>query len=249
RATTTREVSPYETAFSGFVFKVQANMDPHHRDRIAFLRVCSGRFERGLKVRHQRIGREVRLTNATTFHAQDRGGVEAAYPGDIIGIPNHGTIRVGDTFTEGEDLRFVGLPLFAPEHFRRVRVENALRAKQLEKGLRHLTEEGSIQLYRPLLSNDYVLGAVGPLQFDVVATRLANEYGVEVIMDPLPYAASRWVESDDRAALAAFTERMGHSLARDSEGKLAYLAESEWWLNRAKQDWPALEFRSTTEVL
>ena len=249
RATTTREVSPYETAFSGFVFKVQANMDPHHRDRIAFLRVCSGRFERGLKVRHQRIGRDVRLANATAFLAQDRGGVEAAYPGDIIGIPNHGTIRVGDTFTEGESLRFVGLPSFAPEHFRRVRVENALRAKQLEKGLRHLTEEGSIQLYRPLLSNDYVLGAVGPLQFDVVAQRLANEYGVDALLDPQPYRLARWVESEDDEALQAFERRQAPSLARDAEGKLAFLSESEFWLDRAKQDWPRLQFRSTIETV
>ncbi len=249
RATTTRTVSPYETAFSGFVFKVQANMDPNHRDRIAFLRICSGRFERGLKVRHARIGRDVRLSNATAFFAQDRGGVEAAYPGDIIGIANHGTIRVGDTFSEGEDLQFVGLPSFAPDHFRRVRVENALRAKQLEKGLRHLTEEGTIQLYRPLTTNDYVLGAVGPLQFDVVATRLDREYDVDVRMDMLPYKVARWVEGDDAETLKRFERRQASSLARDAEGKLAFLGESAFWLDRAQQDWPELTFRSTIEVL
>ena len=244
----TREVSPYEPAFTGFVFKVQANMDPNHRDRVAFLRICSGRFERGMKVRHDRLGREVRLANATAFLAQDREGVEAAYAGDIIGIPNHGTVRVGDTFTEGEDLRFVGLPSFAPEYFRRVRVENALRAKQLEKGLRHLTEEGTIQLYRPLATNDYVLGAVGPLQFDVVATRLEREYGVETVMDPLPYQLSRWVEGGDREALVAFERRQRNHLARDAEGRLAFLAESAFWLQRAEEDWPQLAFRSTTEL-
>ena len=248
RATTAREVSPYEAAFSGFVFKVQANMDPNHRDRIAFLRVCSGRFERGMKVRHQRIERDVRLANATAFLAQNRGGVEAAYPGDIIGIPNHGTIRVGDSFSEGEAFRFVGLPSFAPEHFRRVRVENALRAKQLEKGLYHLTEEGSIQLFRPLTSNDYLLGAVGPLQFDVVAQRLANEYGVDALFDSQPYELARWVEAGDAERLKAFERREANQLARDAEGRLVFLGRSAFWLQQTEKDWPELRFRSTVEM-
>ena len=244
-----RTVSPLEEPFSGVVFKVQANMDRNHRDRIAFVRICSGRFERGIKLRHDRLGREFRVANASTFLARERDGVEYAYAGDIIGIPNHGTIRVGDTFTEGEAFRFIGIPSFAPEFFRRVRVDNALRMKQLEKGLRHLTEEGTIQLYRPLLSNDYVLGAVGQLQFDVVAQRLAGEYGVEVTTVPLPYATSRWVRSDDRREMEAFRQKFAAALASDAEGKLAYLAESEWRLGRTMEDWPKIEFHSATEML
>ncbi|MFT5514041.1 MAG: peptide chain release factor 3 [Rhodothermales bacterium] len=246
---TARTVSPLEEAFSGVVFKVQANMDRNHRDRIAFLRVCSGRFERGIKLRHDRLGRDMRVANASTFFAGERSGIEFAYPGDIIGIPNHGTIRVGDTFTEGEPFRFTGIPSFAPEFFRKVRVGNALRMKQLEKGLRHLTEEGSIQLYRPVLSNDYVLGAVGQLQFEVVAERLSSEYGVEVSLDSLPYKASRWIQSSNKAALAAFTKKFAGSLAEDSEGKLAYMAESEWKMGYTMQHEPDIEFLSAIEML
>lgn len=248
-AGTQRSVLPVEEPFSGVVFKIQANIDRNHRDRMAFLRVCSGRFERGIKLRHDRLGRDMRVSNASTFFAGEREGIDDAFAGDIIGIPNHGTIRVGDTFTEGESFRFTGIPSFAPEFFRKVRVENALRMKQLEKGLRHLTEEGTIQVYRPLLTNDYVLGAVGVLQFDVVAQRLADEYGVDVTMSALPYQVSRWVECADKAKLAEFTRRKATSLAKDSEDKLAYLAENEWWLNRTMGEWPGVEFLSATEML
>ncbi len=167
RPTTTRMVSPLEETFSGFVFKIQANMDLAHRDRIAFFRICSGKFTRGMKVFHHRIGREIVISNATIFMAQDRTNVEEAWPGDIIGIHNHGTIRIGDTFSEGEPLQFTGIPNFAPEHFRRVRVKNSLKIKQLRKGLAQLSEEGAVQVFRPLFGNDYILGAVGVLQFDV----------------------------------------------------------------------------------
>ncbi|MDP2838615.1 MAG: peptide chain release factor 3, partial [Syntrophales bacterium] len=172
RPTTARMVSPLEEAFSGFVFKIQANMDLAHRDRIAFFRICSGKFTRGMKVFHHRIGREIVLSNATIFMAQDRTNVEEAWPGDIIGIHNHGTIQIGDTFTEGEILQFTGIPNFAPEHFRRVRVKNSLKIKQLQKGLAQLSEEGAVQVFRPLFGNDYILGAVGILQFDVTMARL-----------------------------------------------------------------------------
>jgi peptide chain release factor 3 len=244
-----RTVSPGEEPFTGVVFKIQANMDKNHRDRIAFVRVCSGRFERGIKLRHQRLERDLRVPNASTFFAGAREGVDHAFAGDIIGIPNHGTIRVGDTFTEGEPFRFIGVPSFAPEFFRKVRVDNALRMKQLDKGLRHLTEEGTIQLYRPLLSNDYVLGAVGVLQFEVVAQRLATEYGVEVRLDSLSYTASRWVDCADQNELESFRKKEASTLALDAEGKLAYLASSDWWLNRMKQNWPKIEFLSATEMV
>jgi peptide chain release factor 3 len=247
RATLTRIVSPNEPQFSGVVFKIQANMDPNHRDRMAFLRICSGKFERGVKARHPRLGREVRLNNATIFLAQDRDGVEEAYAGDIIGIPNHGLFRIGDTVSAGEDLRFTGIPSFAAEHFRRARIENALRAKQLEKGLRHLSEEGAIQFYRPLLTSDYVLGAVGPLQFDVVASRLQAEYGVEVRLESLPYGAVRWVVCDDPATLERLRRMEVARLAQDADGDLVYLAESAFWMERAQEKWEDVRFTATKE--
>src|SRR3972149_3432716 len=184
RAAVERIVSPYEQPFTGFAFKIQANMDPALRDRIAFIRICSSRFTRGMRVMHHRIGKEMILSNATIFMAQDRTNVEEAFSGDIIGIHNHGTIKIGDTFTEKEPLKFTGIPSFAPEHFRRVILKNPLRVKQLQKGLEQLTEEGAVQVFRPVTSNDYVLGAVGALQFDVTMARLRDEYGAEDAYEP-----------------------------------------------------------------
>ncbi len=247
RNTTTRQISPYEPTFTGMVFKIQANMDPNHRDRMAFMRVCSGRFERGMKMRHHRRKQDVRIANATMFVAQDREGVEHAFPGDIIGIPNHGTIRIGDTFSDKEPLQFTGIPSFAPEHFRKARLENAFRAKHLEKGLMHLVEEGAIQVFRPAFGSDFILGAVGPLQFDVVKTRLATEYNVDVRLDPMPYNAARWIESDDAEELKRFVARQERNIVRDVDGTHVYLAENEWWVGRMMQDWPKLRFRSTRE--
>ena len=245
--TTTREVSPYEEAFTGFVFKIQANMDPAHRDRIAFMRVCSGTFERGMKVRHHRIGKEVNLSNATIFMAQDRTNVEEAFPGDIIGLHNHGTIKIGDTFSDREPLKFTGIPSFAPEHFRRVRLKNPLKTKQLEKGLLQLAEEGAVQLFRPLISSDYILGAVGVLQFDVIVSRLQNEYGVEALYEGVEYATARWVECEDRKLLAEFEKKNQGALAHDAEGNLAYLASSEWRLGNTMEQWPQVTFHKTRE--
>jgi len=247
RPTTTRIVSPLEEAFSGFVFKIQANMDLAHRDRIAFFRICSGRFMRGMKAFHHRLGREIVLANATIFMAQDRTNCEEAYPGDIIGIHNHGTIRTGDTFTEGEPLQFTGIPNFAPERFRRVRVKNSLKIKQLQKGLEQLSEEGAVQVFRPLIDNDYILGAVGVLQFDVTMARLKTEYGVDASYEPADYAAARWVECDDRKMLAEFEKKCRANLALDADGRLAYLAASEWRLGFVMEDWPDIAFRKTRE--
>ncbi len=176
RNTASRAVAPDENKFSGFVFKIQANMDPKHRDRIAFLRVCSGRFERGMKIKQVSTGKQLAVNNAITFMAQDRTTMDEAYSGDIIGIPNHGTVKLGDTFTEGEDLKFIGIPSFAPEFFRRARLKNPLKMKQLQKGLHQLAEEGASQLFRPLMSNDLILGAVGILQFDVVWRRRRHRW-------------------------------------------------------------------------
>ncbi|KIH77990.1 bacterial peptide chain release factor 3 (bRF-3) [Geoalkalibacter ferrihydriticus] len=247
RATETREVSPYEDQFSGFVFKIQANMDPAHRDRIAFLRVCSGKFTRGMKVRHHRIGKDVNLSNATIFMAQDRANVEEAYPGDIIGIHNHGTIKVGDTFSDKEPLKFTGIPSFAPEHFRRVRLKNPLKAKQLQKGLLQLSEEGAVQVFRSLFGSDFILGAVGVLQFDVTMARLKDEYGVDAVYEGVDYATARWVACEDRKKLEEFEKRNQTNLAWDSEENLTYLASSEWRLNYVAEQWPGVEFLKTRE--
>jgi peptide chain release factor 3 len=247
RPTLTRTVFPQEEAFSGFVFKIQANMDLAHRDRIAFFRICSGKFTRGMKVFHHRIGREIVLSNATIFMAQDRTNVEEAFPGDIIGIHNHGTIQIGDTFTAGEPLRFTGIPNFAPEHFRRLRVKNSLKVKQLQKGLAQLSEEGAVQVFRPLIGNDYILGAVGVLQFDVTMARLKTEYGVEASTEQIDYAAARWIACDDKQRLAEFEKKCQANLARDAGGHLTYLASSEWRLGFIMEEWLDIEFRKTRE--
>ncbi len=247
RFATTRDVSPYEDAFSGFVFKIQANMDPAHRDRIAFLRVCSGTFRRGMKAMHHRIGKEVSIANATIFMSQDRTNVEEAYPGDVIGIHNHGTIKIGDTFTESEPLKFTGIPNFAPENFRRIRLKNPMKSKQLQKGLVQLSEEGAVQVFQPLGKSDYILGAVGVLQFDVTAERLRTEYGADTVLEDTPYAVARWVTCDDKNRLKEFEAKNIHSLALDAEGRPAFLAASEYRLELCMENWPDVTFHKTQE--
>ncbi len=248
RVAVSREVSPYEKSFSGFAFKIQANMNPAHRDRIAFVRICSGKFRRGMKVVHHRIGKEVALANATIFMAQDRDNVAEAFPGDIIGIHNHGTIKIGDTFSEKELLQFTGIPNFAPEHFRRVRLKNPMKAKHLQKGLAQLAEEGAVQVFRPLMGNDYILGAVGILQFDVTMARLKAEYGVDAIYEPVNYAVARWIECGDSKKLAEFEKKNTANLARDSQGSLSYLTTSEFQLNYCMEEWPAVAFYKTRDI-
>jgi len=248
RASVSREVSPYEKSFSGFAFKIQANMNPAHRDRIAFVRICSGKFRRGMKVMHHRIGKEVALANATIFMAQGRDNVTEAFPGDIIGIHNHGTIKIGDTFSEKELLKFTGIPNFAPEHFRRVRLKNPLKTKHLQKGLTQLAEEGTVQVFRPLTGNDYILGAVGVLQFDVTMARLKAEYGVDAIYEPVNLSVARWIECDDRKKLAEFEKKNTSNLARDSQGSLSFLTTSEFQLNYCMEEWPEVEFYKTRDI-
>ncbi len=247
RPTMTRDVSPYEDAFSGFVFKIQANMNPAHRDRTAFLRVCSGKFRRGMRVVHHRIGKEIAIANATIFMAQDRANVEEAYPGDIIGINNHGTIKIGDTFTEKEPLKFIGIPSFAPEHFRSVRLKNPMKAKQLQKGLAQLAEEGAVQVFRPLGTSDYILGAVGVLQFEVTSDRLRHEYGADTVFEEAQYVLARWAECEDRNRLKAFQQENRGFLANDAEGHLTFLAPSEWRLEFTMKQWPEVTFHKTRE--
>jgi len=235
RATTTREVRPEEAKLSGFVFKIQANMDPQHRDRVAFMRVCSGEFDPGMKVLHVASGKDVKLANALTFMASDREIAQTAYPGDVIGIHNHGTISIGDSFTEGEQLNFTGIPNFAPELFRRARLRDPLKLKQLQKGLAQLSEEGATQFFRPLMSNDLILGAVGVLQFDVVAYRLKDEYGVDAIFEPVQIATARWIRCDDGKRLEEFRDKNAINLALDGAGQLVYLAPNRINLQLAQE--------------
>lgn len=247
RAAASRVVDPQEESFSGFVFKIQANMNPAHRDRIAFFRICSGKFTKGMKVQHHRINKKITLANATIFMAQDRAHVEEAWPGDIIGLHNHGTIKIGDTFTDKEVLKFTGIPNFAPEHFRRVLLKNPLKMKQLQKGLIQLAEEGAVQVFRPLIGADYIMGAVGILQFEVTVARLKNEYGVDAIYEPVDFQAARWVSCDDKKKMDTFENKNRMALARDSEGFLTYLAQNEWMLNFFMEKWPEIEFFKTRE--
>ncbi|HSG23878.1 MAG TPA: EF-Tu/IF-2/RF-3 family GTPase, partial [Azonexus sp.] len=241
-------VEPNEPKFSGFVFKIQANMDPKHRDRIAFVRVCSGRFERGMKVKQGTAPKLISVNNAITFMARDRSTTDEAYPGDIIGIPNHGTIRLGETFTEGEELRFTGIPSFAPEHFRLARIANPLKIKQLQKGLHQLAEEGATQLFRPLAGNDLILGAVGILQFDVVASRLENEYGVKVIFETYNCSTARWIHGDANE-LRQISDRYSANVALDGADDPVYLAPNNVYLNMVKEKYPNLTFLEAREVI
>jgi len=242
-----RSVQPEEEALAGFVFKIQANMDPGHRDRIAFLRLSAGRYSRGMRLFHVRLGKEVRVADALTFMAADRVQAEEAYAGDIIGLHNHGTINIGDTFTQGERLTFTGVPDFAPEIFRRAVLKDPLRMKALQKGLSQLCEEGATQLFRPLRNNDLVLGAVGQLQFEVVAFRLQDEYGVQCVFEPVAVHTARWVDAADPRKLEDFTVRAHDHLARDHKGALVYLAPSRINLQLTLERWPDIVFRETRE--
>lgn len=242
-----RSVDPGEDKLTGFVFKVQANMDPAHRDRIAFFRICSGRYAPGTRVRHVRLGRDVKIPDALTFMAAEREHVESACAGDIIGIHNHGTIGIGDTFTQGEDLQFSGIPNFAPELFRRVVLKDPLKSKALNKGLDQLCEEGATQVFRPLAGNDLILGAVGVLQFDVVAYRLKQEYGVQALFEGVAVATARWIECDDARMLAEFERKNQQHLARDHGGFLVYVAPSRVNLQLAVERWPEIRFQATRE--
>ncbi len=247
RATRQRPVEASEGKLSGFVFKIQANMDPAHRDRIAFLRLCSGKYTRGMKMHHVRLDKDVRIADALTFLAADRSAADDAYAGDIIGLHNHGTINIGDSFTEGEELVFTGIPNFAPEMFRRAVLKDPLKAKALSKGLGQLCEEGATQLFRPLRNNDQILGAVGQLQFEVVAFRLQDEYAVQCAFEPIGVHTARWVYCDDERKLAEFRTKAYDHLAVDHSGALVYLAPSRVNLDLTVERWPGIVFRETRE--
>ena len=246
-ATTTRQVVATEEKMTGFVFKIQANMDPNHRDRVAFMRICSGRYEQGMKALHVRTGKEIKFANALTFMASDREIVDKAWPGDVIGLHNHGTISIGDTFTEGEALAFTGIPNFAPELFRRARLRDPLKLKQLQKGLAQLSEEGATQFFKPIMSNDLILGAVGTLQFDVVAYRLKDEYSVDCTFEPVQVATARWIKCDNDKKLEEFREKAAMNLALDAAGKLVYIAPTRVNLQLTQERWPDVQFMATRE--
>lgn len=245
--TETKAVEPVSNNFSGFVFKIQANMDPNHRDRIAFLRIVSGKYQKGMKVKHVRLGRDVAINNAHTFMAGSREHADIAYAGDILGLHNHGTIKIGDTFSVGENLQFLGIPNFAPELFRKVRVRDPLKQKQLLKGLVQLSEEGATQVFRPLRNNDLILGAVGVLQFDVVAHRLHHEYNVECVYEDVNVQTARWISCKDPKALAAFKSRFHDNLALDGSDCLTYLAPSRVNLQLAQEKAKDVTFAATRE--
>jgi peptide chain release factor 3 len=242
-----REVAATEENFSGFVFKIQANMDPKHRDRIAFMRIVSGTYTQGMKMNHVRLGKQVSISDAVTFMAGDRSRAAHAYAGDIIGLHNHGTIQIGDTFSVGETLKFSGIPNFAPELFRRIRLRDPLKQKQLLKGLVQLSEEGAVQVFRPLQNNDLIVGAVGVLQFDVVVARLKSEYNVEAIYEGVNVATARWVDSSDVKKFEEFKRKSEANLALDGGDNLTYIAPTMVNLNLAKERYPEVEFRATRE--
>ena len=247
RVANERTVEPVEEKFTGFVFKIQANMDPKHRDRIAFMRICSGKYEQGMKLRHVRTKKDLKIADALTFFSSEREMLEEAYAGDIIGLHNHGTIQIGDTFSEGEALGFTGIPHFAPELFRRVRLKDPLKSKQLRQGLQELAEEGATQVFFPERNNDIILGAVGVLQFDVVASRLKEEYKVECAYEAINVWSARWIECSDEKKLKEFKDKAYENLAVDGGGHLTYLAPTRVNLSLMEERWPEVKFRATRE--
>jgi peptide chain release factor 3 len=242
-----RDVQPTEAKVSGFVFKVQANMDPNHRDRIAFVRLCSGHFRRGMKLFHVRSEKQMAVNNAVLFLARERELAEDAYAGDIMGIPNHGTLRIGDTLTEGEAIRYVGVPSFAPELLRRVHVTDPLKAKHIRRALEHFAEEGASQVFKPLTGAEWIVGVVGPLQFEVLEARIEAEYGLPAKFEDAGLEAARWIEADDGLVLKKFTDTNRGNLAEDHDGAPVFLARNAWHLNRAMEENPGLRFLKTRE--
>jgi len=245
--TLSRLVDPHEDKLSGFVFKIQANMDVNHRDRVAFFRVCSGRFKRGMKLKHVRSGKLISMVNPVFFLARDRALAEEAFPGDILGIPNHGSLRIGDALTEGEDLQFTGIPSYAPEMLRRVRLDDPMKAKQLRKALEDLAEEGVSQLFKPTNGSSWIIGVVGPLQFEVIANRIESEYNLKAGFEAAPFDTARWVSAVDPLQLKRFALENAQAMAEDRDGAPVFLARNSWTLNRAQQDYPAIAFSATRE--
>jgi len=242
------EISPYDKNFSGLVFKIHANLDPRHRDRIAFLRICSGLFERNKTYRHVRSGKPYKTANPTAFMAQERTLIDEAYPGDIIGLHDTGVFRIGDALTEGEDLKFSGIPSFSPQIFKTVINKDPLKSKQLDKGLAQLAEEGVVQLFTRLDSNEKLVGVVGVLQFDVLQFRLENEYKASCRFDATEYACACWLKCQDKKILGDFMRRHGAKLCRDREDRLVFLARNRWMVDRTLEEEKGIEYFFTSEL-
>jgi peptide chain release factor 3 len=240
-------IVPEDERVAGFVFKVQANIDPQHRDRIAFFRLCSGRFKRGMKLRHGRTGRLMSLQNPVFFLARDRNLAEEAWPGDILGIPNHGSLSIGDTLTDGAEIRMTGIPSFAPEILRRVRLDDPMKSKHLKRALEQLAEEGVTRVFRPLTGGDWIVGVVGPLQLEVLAARLKAEYDLGVRLEPAPYETARWIGGED-GEVKRFSDALRSALAEDHDGAPVFLARNAWELNTTIREWPKLAFSATREA-
>ncbi|MEM7172891.1 MAG: peptide chain release factor 3 [Pseudomonadota bacterium] len=245
--TVERPIEPTESKVNGFVFKIQANMDPNHRDRIAFFRVCSGHFKRGMKLYHVRSGKALTIHNPVLFLARDRELAEEAWPGDIIGIPNHGNLNIGDTLTQGESLKITGIPSFAPEFLQTVRPQDPMKAKHLGRALQQLAEEGAARVFKPVIGPDWVVGVVGPLQFDVLADRIRTEYAIPVRFEATSLYTARWVDAPDSQSLKKFVDANQAAVAEDHTGAPVFMARNAWHLNRAEEDFPALSFMKTRE--
>ena len=249
RPAASRLVEASEEKVSGFVFKIQANMDPKHRDRIAYVRLCSGHFRRGMKLNHVRSAKSITVHNPLLFLARERERAEEAWAGDIIGIPNHGNLHIGDGLSEGEELHFTGIPNFAPEILRNVRPEDPMRAKHLGKALRQLAEEGAASVFKPLIGAEWIVGAVGGLQFEVLADRVRTEYGIPVHFEPCQLFTARWVEAEDQVLLKKFRDSLKGDIAEDHHGAAVFLARNAWHLERTAEDWPGVRFLKTKEQL
>ncbi|MDQ6888665.1 MAG: peptide chain release factor 3 [Bacteroidota bacterium] len=248
REVTTRVVEPYEDKFSGFIFKIHANLDPRHRDRIAFLRVCAGKFERNKYFHHVRLDKNVRFSNPYSFLARDKDVIESAFAGDVVGLFDTGSFKIGDTLTEGEDFYFTGIPSFSPEIFKEVVNKDPMKTKQLEKGLSQLTDEGVAQLFTQFGGNKKIIGCVGELQFEVIQYRLLNEYSASVQLNSLPYYKACWLTADDPKKLQEFIKFKSGNIAEDKDGHIVYLAQSEWFLNTERTNNPGIEFHFTSEI-
>lgn len=248
RETETREIDPFEDGFTGFIFKIHANIDPNHRNRIAFLRVCSGKFERNKFFHHVRSDKNLRFSNPATFMAQQKSVIDEAFPGDVIGLYDSGNFKIGDTLTEGEKLHFKGIPSFSPEIFRELINRDPMKTKQLEKGIRQLTEEGVAQLFIHQTTNRKIVGTVGDLQFDVIQYRLKNEYGASCDFKPMNYHKACWVTANNATDLKAFLKRKENNIAIDKAGQPVFLADSEWILNVTQKDYPDIDFHQSTEL-
>jgi peptide chain release factor 3 len=243
-----RVVAATELGMSAFVFKIQANMDPNHRDRIAFVRLCSGKLTRGMKVKQVRTGKTISLRAPQFFFAQNRALAEEAYAGDVVGIPNHGTLRIGDTLTQGEDLNFVGVPNFAPEILRRVRLPDAMRAKKLKQALQQLAEEGVAQVFRPTDGSPALVGVVGPLQLDVLRARLANEYGLQIDWSTAEFQFARWIAADDRTMLDRFVTTYRSAIAEDFDGDLVFLVRNAFDLEYTGEKNTDISFTDVKDI-